>query len=442
MCTPIDTSTTNSATTNSATTNSATTNSATTNSATTSTAAPRTGPLAGIRVLELGNFIAAPSAGRMLAEFGADVVKIERPLGGDELRRWRLHGGDTSLLFRAVGRNKRSVTLDLRTPRARDIVLRMVADVDVVLENFRPGTLERWGIGPDELRAVNPDLVLVRISGYGQTGPYRDRPGFGGVAEAVGGLRALTGYPGQPPTRVGISLADSVAGLYAVIGALLGLVQRGTHGGEVVDVALYEAIYSLMESLVPDYDAFGVVREPAGSALPGAAPSNTYRCADGRYVVISGNGDAIFRRLMTAVGRPELARDPRMADNAGRVRHSGELDEALGAWAAGVTMRQATHVLLAAEVPHGPILTAAEIVDDPHYAARGMVERHPVRIGDNDGDDESREVRFAGIVPRLEGNPGRTRWLGPELGEHTDEVLAEFGYQACERAELRDQGVI
>src|SRR5690349_11352885 len=250
-------------------------------------------PLDGVRVLELGNFIAAPSAGRLLGDFGADVVKVERPGGGDELRRWRLHAGDTSLLFRTLGRNKRSVTADLRTPEGQDIVRKLAARSDVLLENFRPGTLEKWGIGPDVLRAANPRLVVVRISGYGQTGPYRDRPGFGGVAEAVGGLRALTGYPGQPPTRVGISLADSVAGLYAVIGALMGLLQRDRVPGEVVDVALYEAVFSLMESLVPDYDAFRVVREPSGTALPGIAPSNTYRCGDGKYIVISGNGDAI-----------------------------------------------------------------------------------------------------------------------------------------------------
>jgi crotonobetainyl-CoA:carnitine CoA-transferase CaiB-like acyl-CoA transferase len=397
------------------------------------------GPLTGFRVLELGNFIAAPTAGRLLAEFGADVIKIERPGTGDELRRWRLHGGDTSLLFRAIGRNKRSLTVDLRTPEGRDIVLKLAAKVDVLLENFRPGTCERWGIGPEQLRAVNPDLVIVRISGYGQTGPYRDRPGFGGVAEALGGLRAITGYPGQPPIRVGISLADSVAGLYAVIGALLGLVARGRgrRGGETVDVALYEAIYSLMESLVPDYDAFGVQPAPSGTGLAGVAPSGTYRCADGKYVVISGNGDAIYRRLMRAVGRPDLADDPRMADNVGRTEHIEELNAVLADWAHGLPLREAVRVLLAAEVPHGPILTAAEIVDDPHFAARDMVRRHPVRIGDS-----AREVSFPGVVPRLEREPGQVRWVGPELGEHTDEVLTELGYTEAERTELRDHNVI
>lgn len=416
------------------------------------------GPLAGIRVLELGNFIAAPTAGRLLADFGADVVKIERPGTGDELRRWRLHEGDTSLLFRALGRNKRSVTLDLRTPEGREVVLRLAAEVDVVLENFRPGTLERWGIGPEQLRAANPGLVLVRISGYGQTGPYRDRPGFGGVAEALGGLRALTGYPGQPPIRVGISLGDSVAGLYAVIGALMGLLQRDRRGpgagagsdalvggdagagpgtGEVVDVALYEAIYSLMESLIPDYDAFGVAPGPSGAGLSGIAPSNTYRCSDGRYVVVSGNGDAVYRRLMHAIGRAELAEDPRMADNAGRVEHVAELDAVLAGWVAARTQDEVVTTLLAAEVPHGPILTAEEIVADPHFAARHMVERVPVRIG-----ADTREVRFPGVVPRLARHPGSTRWVGPDLGEHTDQVLAELGYTPAALSALRTRGAI
>ncbi len=392
------------------------------------------GPLDGVRVLELGNFIAAPTAGRLLADFGAEVVKVERPGTGDELRRWRLHDGDTSLLFRTLGRNKKSMTLDLRHEQGRRIALQLAARSDVVLENFRPGTLEKWGLGPDELRSVNPDLVVVRVSGYGQTGPYRDRPGFGGVAEAVGGLRALTGYPGQPPTRVGISLADSVAGLYAVIGALLGLLRRG---GEVVDVALYEAVYSLMESLVPDFEAFDVRREPAGAGLPGVAPSNTYRCSDGRYIVVSGNGNAIFQRLMRTIGRPDLADDPRLADNAGRVRHSGELDDAIGAWASSRTQDAAALELDAASVPNGPILTAEDITKDPHYAARGMLDRHPVRIG-----DRVAQVAFPGVVPRLSEHPGEVRSLGPELGEHTDSVLEDLRIGAEDRVWLRSQGVI
>ncbi|MEO3826414.1 CaiB/BaiF CoA-transferase family protein [Actinomadura sp. B10D3] len=401
--------------------------------------APDGGPLRGVRVLELGNFIAAPMAGRILAEFGAEVVKVERPRTGDELRRWRLHGGDTSLLWRVMSRNKKSVTLDLRADQGRRIATELVRRSDVVLENFRPGTLERWGLGPEWMRELNPGVVVVRISGYGQSGPYRDHPGFGGVAEGIGGLRHLTGYPDLPPTRVGVSLADSVAGLYAVVGALMGLVRRQrTRSGEVVDVALYEAIYSLTESLVPDFDAFGVVRGPSGSALPGIVPSNTYRTADGKYVVVSGNSDTIFQRLMRLVGREDLAADPRLADNAGRSAHTEEIDAAIGQWAGALGLDGALAGLRSADVPAGPIYTAEDIVKDPHFWARGMHERHPVRI---DGAQET-EVIFPGVVPKLADDPGRTRWLGPELGAHTDEVLEGIGIGADARAELSEQGVI
>jgi formyl-CoA transferase len=395
--------------------------------------------LVGLRVLELGNFIAAPSAGRLLADFGADVVKVERPGSGDELRRWRLHEGDTSLLFRVMNRNKRSVTLDLRTEEGRALCLDLARKSDVVLENFRPGTLERWGLGPEVLRRASPQTVLVRISGYGQSGPYRDRPGFGGVAEAIGGLRQLTGYQDRPPTRVGISIADSVAGLYAVIGALMALHRRQSDGrGDVVDVALYEGIYSLMESLVPDFDAHGVERERTGSALPGIAPSNTYWCADGRYAVISGNGDAIYQRLMRLVGRPDLADDSTLADNAGRVARVDELDAAIGAWTATLSCADVLDALAEAAVPSGPIYTAEDILNDPHYAARGMHERHPVALG----EEQKAEVVVPGVVPRLEEHPGGTRWLGPELGEHTDDVLSSIGVGGDRLADLRAQGVL
>jgi crotonobetainyl-CoA:carnitine CoA-transferase CaiB-like acyl-CoA transferase len=400
---------------------------------------PSRGPLTGLRVLELGNFIAAPSAGRLLAEFGAEVVKVERPGRGDELRRWRLHAGDTSLLFRTMNRNKKSVTLDLSRDEGREVGLELARESDIVLENFRPGTLERWGLGPEQLHAVNPGLVLVRISGYGQSGPYRDRPGFGGVAEALGGLRHLTGYPDRPPTRVGISIADSVAGLYAVIGALMALQGRGrSGGGEVVDVALYEGIYSLMESLVPDYDAHGVERERTGSSLPGIVPSNTYRCADGKYAVVSGNGDAIFQRLARVIGRPDLADDPALADNAGRAARADELDEAIGAWTATLPCEQVLRLLEEDAIPSGPIYTAADIVADPHFEARGMHERHPVALDDT----EKADVVFPGTVPKLERSPGGTRWLGPDLGAHTDSVLADLGLSQARRAELREMGVL
>ncbi|MEV6849275.1 CaiB/BaiF CoA-transferase family protein [Actinoplanes sp. NPDC051411] len=388
------------------------------------------GPLTGLRVLELGSFIAAPTAGRLLADFGAEVVKVERPGTGDELRRWRLHGGDTSLLFRTLNRNKRSIAIDLRAPAGRDLALGLAARSDVVLENFRPGTLERWGLGPDEIRKANPRAVLVRISGYGQTGPYRDRPGFGGVAEAIGGLREVTGYPDRPPTRAGISLADSVAALYAVIGALMALRNNDT---EVVDVALYEGIYSLMESLVPDYEVFGVQPRRSGSGLPGVAPSGTYRCADDGWAVISGNGDAIFRRLMLLAGRADLAQHPELGDNAGRVAHQGEIDAAIEAWTGQHPLDEVLTALDRAGVPAGPIYTAADIAKDPHYAARGMLESHPVGAG---------TASFPGIVPRLEHNPGGTRWLGPDLGADTDHILDDLGIEASRKDALRQQGVI
>lgn len=403
------------------------------------TAVSDRGPLAGIRVVEFGNFIAAPTAGKLLGEFGADVVKVEKPGVGDELRTWRRHADETSLLFRTLGRNKRSITLDLRSAEGRDIALKLASRADIVLENFRPGTLERWGMGPDVLERHNSTLIVVRISGYGQSGPYRDRPGFGGVAEAVGGLRHVVGYPDRPPVRVGISLADTVSGLYAVIGALMGLLQRNSlQIGEVIDVALYEAVYSLMESLTPDHVAFGVRRAPTGSGLPGIVPSNTYPCADDKFVVISGNGDAIYRRLMMAIGRPDLGEDPRLADNAGRVRHQGLIDSAIEAWARPLTRDQALKILDEYEVPSGSIYEAPDILADPHFQARGMHETHAVDIG----GPEPQEVTFPGVVPALANNPGAVRWLGPELGAHTDEVLAELGYTAGDLDRLRTDGII
>lgn len=397
------------------------------------------GPLTGIRVLELGNFIAAPTAGRMLADFGADVIKVERPGTGDELRTWRLHGGSTSMLFRTMSRNKRSITLDIKSEKGRDIAQALIAKSDVVLENFRPGTLERWGLGPDIIREINPEAILVRISGYGQTGPYRDRPGFGGVAEAIGGLRHVVGYPDRPPVRVGISLADTVSGLYAVIGTLMGLLRRtSAPGGEVVDVALYEAVYSLMESLIPDHDAFGIEREPAGSGLPGIVPSNTFECSDGKFAVISGNGDAIYKRLMNTIGRPDLADDPSLSDNAGRVARQTELEAAIGAWTSGLDAGKVLDELDDAGVPSGAIYEASDIVNDPHFHDRGMLQTHSVDVG----ADQPRNVLFPGIVPRLTNEPGSTRWLGPELGEHTAQVLADLGIGTEELAELSRNGVI
>jgi formyl-CoA transferase len=399
------------------------------------------GPLTGIRVLELGNFIAAPSAGRLMAEFGAEVIKIEKPDGGDQVRHWRLLRGDTSMLWRTLGRNKKSVTIDLRTPRGNQLARRLASKADVVLENYRPGTLEAWGLGPEVLRGENPQLVVVRISGYGQTGPYRDRAGFGGVAEALGGLRSVTGYPDRPPTRIGVSVGDSLAGLFGVIGALMGLLARhrlGGERGETVDVALHEAVYAVMESLVPEYSAYGLVRTRTGNEMPGVAPSNTYPCRDGEGVVIGGNADGIFVRLMRAIGRSDLATDPRLKSNQGRVAHSKLLDEAIADWTRVRSLHEVMAVMVEAGVPAGPVYTAREIVADPHFRAREMFVDYPVRI---DGDAEP--VLFPGIVPKLELRPGGMHWPGPELGQHTDDVLSELaGTTEDELEELRRQGVI
>lgn len=400
--------------------------------------APPRGPLAGIRVLELGSFIAAPTAGRILGEFGAEVIKVERPGTGDELRQWRVYDGETSLLWRLVGRNKKSLTLDLSTSEGQELIRRLVPSCDVLLENFRPGTLERWGLDPTLLRELNPRLVVVRVSGYGQTGPYRDRPGFGSVAEAIGGLRHLTGYPGQPPVRVGVSLGDQVAGLYAVIGALMGLLGRmrdPDSKAEDVDVALYEAVYSLMESLVPEYDAYGVVRGPAGAGIPGIAATGTYACRDG-HVVIGANGDGIFARLMRLVDVGDLGTE--LSHNAGRLARAEEIDRRIGAWCAEQTCDEALARLRAAAVPAGPIYTVEDIAKDQHFAERGMLEPHRVALGAGAEDD----VRFPGIVPKLSSSPGATRWLGPELGQHTHELLAELGVDDEEQQALRERGVI
>jgi formyl-CoA transferase len=398
------------------------------------------GPLHGVRVLELGNFIAAPSAGRLMAEFGAEVIKIEKPRMGDQIRHWRLARGGTSMMWRTLGRNKKSVTIDLRTPRGTELVRRLAAKVDVVLENYRPGTLESWGLSPEVLRHDNPQLVVVRISGYGQTGPYRDRPGFGGVAEALGGLRSVTGYPDRPPTRSGVSIGDSLAGLFGVIGALMGLLARHrleVERGETVDVALHEAVYAVMESLIPEYSAYGVVRTRTGNEMPGVAPSNTYPCRDGE-VVIGGNADGVFVRLMQAIGRSDLASDQRFRDNQGRAAHSRLLDDAIAAWTSARSLDEVMAAMVAAGVPAGPIYSAREMVEDPHFRARDMFVECTVPV---DGGPET--VLFPGVVPKLERQPGGITWPGPELGEHTDDVLSELaGLPEDEIVELRREGVI
>ncbi len=400
-----------------------------------------TGPLSGYRVLELGNLIAAPYAGRLFAEFGAEVIKVERPRGGDELRKWRLPRGDTSMFFLLQGRNKRSITLDLRTPEGQGIARDLVRHSDVVLENFRPGTLENWGLGYEALREVNPGVTLVRISGYGQTGPYRDRPGFANVAEALGGLRHLTGYPDRPPVRTGVSLGDSLAGLFGVVGALLALLhrERGAGTGQVVDVALYEAVFAMLESTVPEYDAYGTIRQRTGNTLPGIAPSNSYPCREDKWIVIGANADALFKRLMIAIGRPDLADDPRFADNPSRSREAEYLDGVIGLWTAQRTLDEAMVVLNAAGVPAGPIYAADDIVADPHFQAREMFETHEVSLA----PDDRRAVRFPAVVPKLSETPGAVNWPGPTLGEHNDEVYRGLlGLDDARLAALREAGII
>jgi len=388
-------------------------------------------PLDGVRVLELGNYIAAPTAGRMLADFGAEVIKVERETG-DELRNWRLYDGDTSMLFRTINRNKKSIVLDLRTDEGREDVRALAAHCDVVLENFRPGTIEKWGLGPAELSEANPNLIFVRISAFGQTGPYAERPGFAAVAEAYGGFRELVGDPDRPPVRVGVSIGDSIAGLYGAFGAVMALYEQLRRRDEsdeplpqedrIVDVALNEAIFSMMESLVPDLGAYDVTRERTGGRMEGIAPSNGYTCGDGLSVVISGNADAIFGRYMRAIGRPDLADDPDLSTNDGRWRRRDEVDDAIGAWTGTLPRADVLAILDDAGVPAGPIYTAADIVADEQYQARNMVQHFDV----DTGGDTPRSVGFPGIVPVLGEKSLPIRSVGPDLGEHTDEIRERF----------------
>ncbi|MGL3806127.1 CaiB/BaiF CoA transferase family protein [Paeniglutamicibacter sp. R2-26] len=386
-------------------------------------------PLRGVRVLELGNYIAAPTAARLLADFGAEVIKVERPGTGDELRNWRLQEGTTSMLYRTINRNKKSVVLDLRTDAGRQAVLELAAKSDILLENFRPGTLEKWGLGPEVLNEVNPELVITRISGFGQTGPMSGRPGFAAVAESYGGLRNLVGDPDRAPVRVGVSIGDSIAGLYAAFGSVMSLFQREARkaaGGtgvalpeRIIDVALNESVFSMMESLVPDYEAYGVLRERTGGRMEGIAPSNAYVCGDGASIVVAGNGDSIFQRYMDTIERPDLGADPGLQTNAGRWERREELDAAIGQWAARRPAAEALGALADAGVPAGPIYTAADILADEQYAARNMIQRFDVSTGAK----VLPGIGFPGIVPVIGGQSLPIRNLGPDLGEHTEEVL-------------------
>ena len=400
-------------------------------------AAPQSpgGPLAGLRVLELGQLIVGPFAAKTLGDFGADVVKIETPGAGDPLRKWRLLKDGTSVWWQVQSRNKRSLALDLKAPAAQDIVRRLAAESDVLIENFRPGAMEGWGLGPDELLRLNPRLIMLRISGYGQTGPYRDKPGFGVVAEAMSGLRHLTAEPGRVPVRVGVSIGDTLAALHGVIGILMALQERQRSGqGQVIDVALYEAVFNCMESLLPEYSAFGAVRGPAGSALPGIAPTNAYLCHDGGYALIAGNGDSIFKRLMAVIGRDDLGRDPALADNTGRVARVTDIDAAIGEWTARHSVDEVMAALDQASVPAGRIYSVADIAADPHYQARGMLQQ--VKM------DDGSQLMVPGIVPKLSRTPGSHRRNAPGIGQDSDAVLLGMGLSAVQIQNLKDQGIV
>ena len=392
--------------------------------------------LNGLKVVEMGQLIAGPFAGKTLGDFGADVIKIEAPGGGDPLRNWRLIKNGTSVWWQVQSRNKRSIALDLRSKDGQEIAKKLVKEADVLIENFRPGTMEGWGMSYEELARDNPGLIMLRISGYGQTGPYRDLPGFGSIGEAMGGLRHLTGEPARVPVRCGISIGDTLAALHGTVGVLTALYHRKVNGGQgqVIDVALHEAVFNVMESLVPEYSAFGVVREPAGSALPGIAPSNAYRCGDNGVVLIAGNGDSIFKRLMTAIGRDDFGRDPTLADNAGRVRRVDELDQAIEAWTLQRPAAEVLAILGEVKVPAGRVYTAKDIVEDPHFQARDMILKQETRDGYT--------VDVPGVVPKLLGTPGSVRSSAPGLGDDTDAVLGEIGFSAQDIAALRGRKVV
>ena len=393
------------------------------------------GPLSGYRVIELGQLLAGPFAGCMLGYFGAEVIKIESPNGGDPIRNWRQMKDGTSLWWYSLARNKKSVTIDLKTEAGIKLVKQLINSADIVIENFRPGVVEDWGIGPNEFKQSNPKLVYARISGYGQTGPYASKPGFASVCEGISGFRYVNGHPEQAPVRPNLSIGDTISGIHAALGICLALLEQKTSGtGQVVDVALYESMFNLMEAVVPEYDGANVIRQPSGSTVTGIVPTNTYRCLDGKYVVIGGNGDSIFQRLMVAAGYPAMAQDPALASNAGRVEHEAKIDQALSAWCASNDASHILHILDINRVPGGPIYNVEDMVTDPHFNARGLFENVQIN-GEN--------LKIPAILPKLDKTPGSTRWPGPELGSHNQHVLGEMlGLSAAELTQLAKDGVI
>ena len=393
-------------------------------------------PLSGLRVIELGQLIAGPFASKMLGEFGADVIKVEPPETGDPLRTWRMLHDGTSVWWAAHARNKRSITLNLREPEGQDVIRQLAKDADIVIENFRPGALEKWGIGFKDLHAINPKLIMLRVSGYGQTGPYKDRPGFGVIGEAMGGLRYLTGEPGRPPVRTGVSIGDTLSGLHGVIGVLMALRHREQHGGggHEVDVALYESVFNMLESVLPEYSKFGAIRQPSGASMPGIAPTNAYLCKDGKYALIAGNGDSIYKRLMEMIDRADLANDPKLARNTGRAEHSDLIDAAIAAYTEQHSLDDVLTAMNAAGVPAGKSYDAADIANDPHYQARDMILNATLADGS--------VVQVPGIVPKLSKTPGQITRAAPALGQHTTEVLESLGISAAQQADWKARGVI
>ena len=394
-------------------------------------------PLVGIRVIELGQLLAGPFTGCMLGYFGAEVIKIEPPKGGDPIRGWRVLRDNTSLWWRSLARNKKCVTLDLNSERGSALAKQLINTADVVIENFRPGVMEKWGLGPEQFEQSNPGLIYTRISGYGQTGPYANKAGFASVCEGISGFRYVNGFPGEPPVRPNLSIGDTIAGLHAALGICLAIIARdkdGKHQGQVVDVALYESMFNLMEAVIPEYDGAGIIRQPSGTTVTGIVPTNTYRCQDGKYVVIGGNGDSIFQRLMVAAGFPELATDVRFATNADRVANEAELDELLENWCSQHNAQQILDALEQNRVPGGPIYSVADMFEDPHFIERGLFEQVSIN---------GEPLKIPAIMPRLTATPGGTKWPGPELGSHNQAVFGEIlGLPAAELAEMKELGII
>ena len=394
-----------------------------------------TKPLSGYRVIELGQLVAGPFTGALLAYFGAEVIKVEPPGKGDPLRNWRVLKDGTSLWWRSLGRNKKCITINLKSERGRDLVGQLIDGADVLIENFRPGVMEGWNLGPERFRESNPGLIYTRISGYGQTGPYAHKPGFASVCEGISGFRYVNGVPGEAPVRPNLSIGDSIAGLHAAFGVLLSLLSRHSSGkGQIVDIALYEAMFNMLEGVIPEFDGAGIVREPSGTTVTGIVPTNIYRCADKKYVVIGGNGDSIFSRLMIAIGRPDMAQDPHFSDNAGRVQFEDEIDLALSTWCRGLESKEVLEILDASDVPSGPIYNAADMLGDPHFNARGLFE---------DVQVNGEPLKIPAMIPKLSETPGETAWAGPDIGSHNAEIFGKlFGLDEMSQEALKNDGVI